>query len=143
MMLVFLLASIPFSICRAQVKNDEEKVVNKVLSSIDDCLHWVGEAGEGDAERTEQITKGFQRTCSLAQKKAQAAYKQYPHNPTLAARILGLIDIFHFDASDAEKRRICEAALAYFKADYSTSKEEGDGTFRAVCPSEAKILYGK
>ncbi len=128
--------------CHAQPGPAEKRAVAEALTAIEGCYHWAGESGEGDGQRTDEIATQSVHYCSLAQEKAEAAYKRYPKNGELAAGILQLLYISYFDTSAEKTKRICDAAAAYFKAEYLGTHEEGDGSFRNQCPAQAKALYG-
>ncbi|MCX5795320.1 MAG: hypothetical protein NTY77_07505 [Elusimicrobia bacterium] len=129
-------------ICAAAPIRSEDRIVGEAATAIDDCYHWAGEVGDQSEERNKEISKGIARDCPNAEQKAQKAYKLYPKNALLASKILELMDIGHFKASDGEKTTICDVASSWFGTAFQQAKREDD-LFRGACPDQARKLYGK
>lgn len=83
----------------------DPKVVKEALQAIDLCLHWGGETAY-DEERGQQIDKGVERDCSIAQKKALKAYKKYPDHAELGVAIISLNENGYFPLSEEEENQL-------------------------------------
>ena len=138
---IFLLACQGFN-CSAKSSISETQVVDEATVAIDACHHWGGEVGDQSDERNEQIRRGAEHDCQGATKKGRDAYRLYPRNSALAAKLLELIDVDRFPVTAVERTEICETATAQFKRDFLGSNRE-DVLFRAECPSQASTLYRK
>lgn len=136
---IFLLVLHPV-MCYAS--ESEKNTVNLAISSIDACYHWGGEVGDQSEERNRQINEGVARDCPDARKKALEAYKLYPKNAILAAKLLELIDVDYFPADTSEKNKICQTAFPIFKREYLNTHQQ-DALFEDECPEHAQVLYGK
>ncbi len=127
--------------CGAQADVGEAEVVRDAVEAISACYHWAGEVGDQSEARNREIAEGMRRDCPLAQQKAANAYRAHPGNTRLAAALLQLIDIDSFPLGEKEKARVCETAVRHFTADFRASRTE-DVVFRAICPVQAKRVYG-
>lgn len=129
-------------ICSEEPPKLGKKVVDEAASAIDACYHWGGEVGNQSKERNKEISDGINRDCPGAKEKALKAYKLYPKNSFLAAKLIELIDVGYFSATDVDKRGICETAATEFKAEFLKSHQK-NFLFQGECPEQAAILYGK
>ena len=137
-----LIVSLFAALCSAKSSNSKKSIVDEAVTAIDACYHWGGEVGDQSKERNEEINKGVERDCPYAKEKAEKAYKLYPNNTVLAAKILELIDIGYFNVSDYEKKEICEKATIHFRDEFLKSHQK-DFLFLGMCPDQASKLYGQ
>jgi len=128
------------AVCR--VKASERDIVSQAATAIEACHHWGEEAGDHNEDRNRQINEGAARDCPPARRKAREAYRLYPKNASLAAKLLELMDVGEFPVTPAEKRRICQTALPVFRQEF-LKVDRPDPLFQQECSELASTLYVK
>lgn len=61
---------------------------------VEGCIHWGGEVGDTDAERTRQIERGIRQTCDAARPMGARLERRYRGNAPVLRRVRAIRTLF-------------------------------------------------
>lgn len=123
----------------AAVKSVEQAAIDETLEAINACYSWAGELGAVSKERNAEIREGIAEDCTRAKSLTERAVGRYPRNAAILEGLFKLLQLGVSSASDGPITTYCGTLMTTFQEDPDARMSD---YYRAVCPQEAKKVWG-